>query len=190
MVNTAARPITEHKANKPLDTRRYLGSWRIRCVRTVSYTVNRLVSVGVESLFDTVVAEDVLPKVLHRWGPVPAVVGTRDLTGPWTEPGSERTVVLDDGSTARERLTLWERPRRFEYVVDRFSSPLGRLIDHATGAWEFDNRGSASSFRWMYSFHPRSVAAMVPLQLLIRTAWARYMGQCADLTVELALAPV
>ena len=158
-------------------------------MRAVSHTVTRLASVGVESLFDTVVAEDVLPKVLHRWGPIPAVVGTRDLTGPWSTPGSERTVLLDDGSTARERLTLWERPRRFEYVVDRFTSPLGRLVDHASGAWEFDDGGAQSSFRWTYSFHPRSFAAMVPLQLVVRTAWARYMAQCADLTVRLALAP-
>jgi hypothetical protein len=156
-------------------------------VRAVSHTVNRLAAAGVELLFDTVVAEEVLPKVLHRWGPVPGVVGTRDLIGPWTTPGSERTVVLDDHSTARERLLVWERPRRFEYVVDRFTSPLGRLVDHASGTWEFDNRGSGSAFSWTYSFHPSRFAALVPLQVMVRTAWARYMAQCADLTVELAL---
>lgn len=157
-------------------------------MRAVSHTVDRLASVGVERLFDTVVAEDVLPSVLHRWGPIPAVVGTRELTGPWNTPGSERTVVLDDDSTARERLTLWERPRRFEYIVDRFTSPLGRLVEHASGVWEFSDHGAGSSFRWTYSFHPRSFAASIPLQLVLRTAWARYMAQCADLTVELALA--
>jgi hypothetical protein len=141
-------------------------------------------------MFDTVVAEDVLPEVLHRWGPIPGVVGTRELTGPWTTPGSERTVVLEDGSTARERLTRWERPERFEYVVDRFTSPIGRLVEHASGAWEFDDRGAGSSFRWIYSFHPQSFATSLPLQILVRTAWARYMAQCADLAVELALAPV
>lgn len=156
-------------------------------VRAVSHTVVRRVSVDIERLFDIVVAEDVLPKVLHRWGPVPAVIGTRDLTGPWTTPGSERTVVLDDQSTARERLLVWERPRRFQYVVDRFTSPLGRLVNHASGAWEFDKRGNGSAFSWTYSFHPRRVTALVPLQVMVRTAWARYMAQCADLTVELAL---
>jgi hypothetical protein len=156
-------------------------------VRAVSHTVNRLANVGVESLFDIVVAEDVLPKVLHRWGPVPAVVGTRDITGPWTTPGSQRTVVLDDGSTARERLLAWVRPVRFEYVVDRFTSPLARLVDHANGRWEFSSAGpESSSFRWTYSFHPTSLAALAPLQLLVRTAWARYMAQCADLTLALA----
>jgi Polyketide cyclase / dehydrase and lipid transport len=156
-------------------------------VTAISHTVRREAGVGVERLFDTVVAEDVLPKVLHRWGPIPAVVGTRDLTGPWTVPGSERTVVLDDESTARERLVWWERPRRFEYVVDRLTSPLGRLVDHATGVWEFDERRDRSSFRWTYSFHPRNLAASAVLRLVVGTGWARYMAQCADLTVELAL---
>jgi hypothetical protein len=114
-------------------------------------------------------------------------VDTRDLTGPWTTPGSERTVVLGDHSTARERLLVWERPRRFEYIVDRFTSPLGRLVHHATGAWMFDGAATESSFSWTYSFHPRSFAAMIELQAVVRTAWARYMAQCADLTVELAL---
>jgi hypothetical protein len=162
---------------------------RIIVVRAVSHTVSRNASVGIERLFDTVVAEDVLPKVLHRWGPIPAVVGTRDLTGPWSVPGSERTVVLDDGSTARERLLVWERPRRFEYAVDRFTSPLGRLVDQAAGAWEFEGDGTESSFRWTYSFHARSLAASVPLGLVVHTAWARYMAQCAGLSVELALSP-
>lgn len=156
-------------------------------VRATSHTVSREAGVGVERLFDTVVAEDVLPKVLHRWGPVPAVVGTRDLTGPWTMPGSERTVLLDDGSSARERLLVWERPRRFEYVVDRVSGPLGRFVHHAIGAWEFDDLAGGSSFRWTYSFHPRGLAGAAALQVVVRTAWARYMAQCADLTVELAL---
>ena len=81
-----------------------------------------------------VVAEDVLPKVLHRWGPIPGVLGTRDLTGTWSTPGG-------------------------------------------------------SSFRWTYTFHPRGRVAGVVLALLARTAWARYMHQCADLCVSLAEEP-
>lgn len=133
------------------------------------------------------VAADVLPKVLHRWGPIPAVAGTRDLSGPWDTPGSERTVVLGDGSTARERVLGWERPFRFEYRVDSFTSRLGRLADHATGAWKFSSAGpTSSSFRWTYTFHPRSGVATIALRAFVATAWARYMGQCADLSVQLA----
>ncbi len=94
----------------------------------ISYTLSRDLDVDVEHIFDVVVGEDVLPKVLRRWGPVPAVTGTRDVTGPWDTPGSERTVLLEDGSTAQEQVLVWERPRRFEYRVDRFTSPLGRPV--------------------------------------------------------------
>ncbi len=143
--------------------------------------------VAVERLFDTVVAEDVLPIVLHRWGPVPAVTGTRDLTGPWYEPGSERTVELGDGSTARERVLVWNRPQHFEYRVDGFTSPLGRLVDHALGTWTFASYGPlSSSFRWTYTFHPRTAPAALALRVFVPTAWARYMAQCAELCAELA----
>jgi Polyketide cyclase / dehydrase and lipid transport len=152
-----------------------------------SHTVVRHVAAPVERVYDVVVAEDVLPKVLHRWGPIPAVTGTRDLTGPWDTPGSSRTVLLGDGSTARETVLVWERPRRFEYRVESFTNPLGRLIDHAVGAWEFATAGQGSTFRWTYTFTARGRTAGALLIPFVHTAWARYMAQCADLSVELAL---
>jgi polyketide cyclase/dehydrase/lipid transport protein len=151
-----------------------------------THTVRRELEVDVARVFDVVVAEDVLPRVLHRWGPIPAVSGTRDLTGPWHTPGSERTVVLADGSTARERVIAWERPEQFEYRVDRFTNPLGRMVDHALGTWSFSPTDSGSRFAWTYTFHARGLATAALLTVFVRTAWARYMGQCADLCVELA----
>jgi Polyketide cyclase / dehydrase and lipid transport len=156
---------------------------------TASHTVHRPAATPVERLFDTVVAEDVLPKVLHRWGPIPGVVGMRDLNGPWDTPGSERTVVLGDGSTARERVLMWERPTLFEYRVDRLTGPFGRLVDHAIGSWVFASAGEgASSFSWTYTFHARGLAAGAILGVVAKTAWARYMAQCADACVRLASA--
>jgi hypothetical protein len=155
-------------------------------VRSASHTVCRELEVSVERLFDVVVAEDVLPRVLRRWGPVPAVTGTRDLTGPWDTPGSQRTILLGDGNTAREQLLHWERPRRFEYRVDRLNGPLGRLVDHAIGCWVFSETEHGSTFHWTYSFYPRRRQARVLLTALVHTAWARYMEQCADCCAELA----
>ncbi len=152
-----------------------------------SHTVSRELPVPAECVFDVVVAEDVLPKVLRRWGPIPAVTGTRDLTGSWSTPGSERTVLLGDGATAHEQVLVWERPRRFEYRVDRFTSPLGRLVDHAIGSWVFATTEHGSAFRWTYTFQARGPVATILLRVLARTAWARYMEQCADLSVELAV---
>jgi len=71
-------------------------------------------------LFDVVVAEDVLPKVLTRYRLVP-VVGTSGNTGPWDQPGSVRTVHLAGGASAREKVTAFERPTYFAYRLSDFT---------------------------------------------------------------------
>jgi hypothetical protein len=150
----------------------------------IEHTERRTAAVGVERLFDVLVAEDVLPKILRRWGPVPAVVGTRDLSGPWNTPGSQRTVVLGDGSTAREEVLEWERPAHFRYRVDSFTSPLGRMVDHAIGDFRFE---PGSAFTWTYAFAPRRGCGLL-VRSFVRLAWSRYMSQCADASVALAQA--
>src|ERR1700746_1587352 len=64
-------------------------------------------------VFDFIVPEDVLPKVLTGYGLLPGVVRTSGNTGPWDSPGSSRTVPLADGATAREPVTAYARPRHF-----------------------------------------------------------------------------
>lgn len=156
---------------------------------SASHTVAREAPVPLERLFDVVVAEDVLPHVLHRVGPVPGVSATRDLTGPWDTPGFSRTVVLDDGSTARETVLRRERPDRFEYQVQELTGGFGRLVDHAIGSWSFSATGpDASRFTWTYTFFGRGRWADVVLAVVTRTAWARYMARCADRCVERAAA--
>lgn len=131
-------------------------------------------------------AEDVLPKVLHRWGPVPGVAGTRDLTGPWNIPGSERTVLLEDGSTARERVLQWERPVRFSYRVDRLTNPLGRFVQCAVGEWEFSAARQGSAFCWTYTFYATGALSGLVLRPVVALFWAGYMRACADRCVDLA----
>jgi hypothetical protein len=155
--------------------------------RTASHTVTReAAGVGVERLFDVVVAEDVLPKVLHRWGPIPGVTGTRDNTGPWDQPGSSRIVVLADGNTAREQVLDWMRPTRFAYRVDAFTGAFGRAVDHAVGSWEFTDTGRGSAFRWTYTFTARGRVSAALLVAGVPLGWARYMEQCADRCAQLA----
>ena len=137
---------------------------------------------GAQQLFDTVVAEDVLPHVLHRWGPIPGVRETRELSGPWDTRGSTRTVVLADGHTAREEVLVWERPVRFAYRVSNLDGIFGRQFDFAVGGWEFSGDEQASEFSWTYTFHGASGL----MRLVVPLAWARYMAGCADRCVALA----
>ncbi|HEY2160292.1 MAG TPA: hypothetical protein VGH24_03225 [Solirubrobacteraceae bacterium] len=81
-----------------------------------------------------------LAKIFRGFGPLPAVVGTRDQTGAWDHVGARRVVELADGSEVREELTAYEAPAHFAYRVSGFSGPLRRLVSHADGAWWFSER--------------------------------------------------
>lgn len=148
--------------------------------------MQRTAAVDVARLFDTVVAEDVLPHVLHRWGPIPGVRGTSDLTGPWREPGTSRTVLLEDGNSARETIVAWERPDRYTYRLDSLTGPFGRLVDHAAGEWLFASTPTGSELSWTYTFTPANPLAAVVLEGVVRTAWSRYMDQAASLCARRA----
>jgi|BarGraIncu00222A_1022003.scaffolds.fasta_scaffold168927_1 hypothetical protein len=154
--------------------------------RPILHSVIRTATVPVADLFDVVVAEDVLPKVLHGYLVLPAVIGTSDVTGPWSVPGSQRRVLTSDGRSVRERLTGWERPTRFAYRVDDFSGTIAQLADHADGEWEFSDAPGGSSFRWTYSFIPSSVWVQPALRAFVAGMWSGYMDACADRCVELA----
>jgi hypothetical protein len=152
---------------------------------TASYTLERELAVGIDRAFDAVVAEEVLPHVLHRVGPLPGVLGTRDLTGPWDTPGSRRTVELDGGRTVHETVLVWVRPLQFACRVEGFPKSIGWMADHAVGVWLFEPLGPRRSrLRWTYSFHSRALPTTPPLVVFARTFWGRYMEACADRLVE------
>lgn len=65
---------------------------------SLTITVSRAYCVPQETLFDYVVAYDVLPEVQHRFGPVPGVTHTSDVSGPWSVPGSHRHALRSQGS--------------------------------------------------------------------------------------------
>jgi hypothetical protein len=65
-----------------------------------------------------------LARIFRGYGPLPAVLRTRDQTGAWDATGQTRTVELSEGSTAREQLLTFEAPRYFGYRVSDFSGSL------------------------------------------------------------------
>ena len=72
------------------------------------------------------------PRALFTgYGPLPAVIGTRDQTGAWDTPGQTRTVALSDGSVADERLKHYHPAQYFSYTVSGFTGAMRWL---ATGA--------------------------------------------------------
>jgi hypothetical protein len=109
-----------------------------------------------------------------RHGPLPAVVEVRDQTGAWDAVGQSRTLVLSDGSTVVERLTVVEPPRRFAYRLADFTGLFGSLVAFAEADWDFDAAVEGTRIRWTYSFHAQPKRGWV-VRLVVRLFWARYM---------------
>src|SRR5690606_27259044 len=119
--------------------------------------------------FDFVVAADVLPKVLTGYGPLPAVIGTSNQTGPWDQPGSSRTVHLQDGSTVLEQVTGFQRPHHFDYQVWAFTNPIiRRLADRARGEWTFREEDGITHIEWTYTFYTDNGWARLPLSAIVK----------------------
>lgn len=142
--------------------------------RRVPVTVEAIAHAPLELAFDVILPID-LPSVFHRVGPLPGVAAVRDQTGDWDAPGQTRTIVLGDGSTARERLTEVDRPDGFAYVVGPFSGPLRWLVDDAEGRWELwgDEADGTTSIRWTYAFRPRGAAEPL-VRRVVAPLWRRY----------------
>jgi hypothetical protein len=118
-------------------------------------------------------------------GPIPAVVGTSDQTGPWDVVGSARRVRLADGTSVREEI-LASAPcdgappsdgrARFAYRVDGFTGPLSILTTAAYGEWTFvETAPDRTEITWRYAFTPRSALMAAPLSALIALFWRTYM---------------
>jgi hypothetical protein len=138
----------------------------------------------VKTAFDVIVPIE-LPHLFRGFGPLPAVVATRDQTGEWDHVGASRVVQLSDGSEANERITAYDRPRYFAYRVGPFESgPLRHVIIEAHGDWWFTARDTMNTaIRWTYTFRPRRYATPV-VRLLIARLWRGYAKRALALAID------
>ena len=144
----------------------------------ISATVEVAILARREPVFDFVTAEDVLPKVLTGYGLLPAVLRTSGNTGPWDRQGSARTVHLADGTTAREEVTAYERPRYFAYRTSDYTFALRYIAKFAEGRWWFEDDANGTRVRWTYTFHGKGRLRSILLVLFVKTQWVGYMRTC------------
>jgi len=150
-----------------------------RCSLDVAITLKTFYPAPRADVFGFIVAEDVLPKILTGFGPLPAVVGTAERTGPWDQPGSSRKVILKDGSTVREAVTDHVTGSYFAYRIWDFGHPIVRaLASGATGRWWFDTVEGGTQVVWTYTFTARNRLTRAPLWLLANLLWRGYMQVC------------
>lgn len=159
-------------------------------VHNISITRTAVLPGTPEQVFAFIAAEDVLPKVLTGYGPLPAVVRTSEHTGPWDVPGSARLIHLADGSTVREQVTHYAPPGQFAYRVWAFGNPLiNALASQARGEWTFLADAAGTKVSWTYTFTARNAVATLPLSVIAQLLWRGYMNVCLDNARRLLKAP-
>jgi Polyketide cyclase / dehydrase and lipid transport len=145
----------------------------------VSITRRTVIAGTPDAVFNFITAEDVLPKVLTGYGPLPAVVKTSENTGPWTLAGSTRLIHLADGSTVREQVTYFEPSERFSYRVWEFGNPLIRtLATGARGEWIFSSAPGGTLVTWTYTSTAKNAVSLLPLSAITKILWRGYMDIC------------
>ncbi len=153
---------------------------------SVAITVDTVFPAPLDQAFEVVTAEDVVPKLLKGFGPIPAVVGTTARHGTWDRVGSHRVIQLADGGTVREELTGFDRPWSFDYRVTEFSPPFSAIVARARGQWTLEEAPGGTRIRWTYAFEPRSLLAYPLLLLIGQLAWRGVMGRAFEnLALEL-----
>lgn len=152
----------------------------------VSITRRAMIPGQPNAVFAFIAAEDVLPKVLTGYGPLPAVVGTSGNTGPWDTPGSTRLIHLADGSTVREQVTHFDSPGYFAYKVWEFGNPIIRsLANEARGEWTFKAAPGGTQVNWTYTFTAKNALTAVPLSAITQVLWRGYMDVCLENSIRL-----
>ena len=151
----------------------------------VAVTVEGRVGAPVDEVFRAI-APIPLAEIFTGYGPLPAVVRTREQTGSWDQVGATRIVELADGSEASEEITSYDEPSHFGYRLSGFTGILRLLVSHADGAWWFtEPEAGTTHIRWTYVFEPRPVRATV-VRAVIGPLWSGYAREVLALAVHRA----
>ena len=149
-------------------------------VKSCSTSVQADIAAPQTMVFEHIMPVD-LTSIFTGYGPLPAVVGTRDQTGAWDAAGQTRTVIMSDGSSAQEQLTAYEYPNYFSYIVSNFTGVLRAFVTSARGEWWF-GPGSETSrevthIKWIYVFNARSSFSIPIVWFFTRVLWKGYMRE-------------
>lgn len=132
-------------------------------------------------VFKYITAEDVLPKILKKYGPVHAVEKVVINKGPWSVAGAYRTLYFDSGDTLREELLTFKPSEYFDYSISEFSNFAKHLSEIAYGQFWFTTRGNQTAVRWTYTFKPKNMLTKAVLSLFMDVYFKKYMQQCLQI---------
>ena len=154
-------------------------------MRRVTARATRRIPAPPEQVFEYVLPVD-LSTVIKRWGPLPGVKGVRDQSGEWDHVGATRTILLEDGSEAQEKLVTYNPPHHFGYTL-ALGVPTSLLASNAAGTWWFHPaEDGGTDLEWAWAFVPRPGLGLF-IEGVLAPLWERYADQAlAAIATELA----
>jgi hypothetical protein len=144
-----------------------------------------IIKKDIESVFNFITAEDVLPKVLTGYGPLPGVTHTSEVSGPWDVANSTRIVHLADRSTVREQMLSRIPFESFSYRVWDAKNPIiATLTTGANGDWKFKSVPEGTAVTWKYTFKAKNALTAMPLSAIAQLFFRGYMDVCLENTAK------
>jgi len=144
-------------------------------MKTASTTVVTTIRAPRDWFFYWFVSVD-LSKIMHPYAILPAVVATRDQTGPMHQAGSSRVIQFSDGSRAVEEIISCDPPSRVDYRVGQLTSMFRYLVKEGRAQIRFDpSPTGGTAVEWQYTFYGRNWVAALLLKPLVSVFWKGFL---------------
>jgi hypothetical protein len=140
---------------------------------------SHVLAVDVQEAYDGTLPLPLPTLFCHWYGPIPPIKEVHDQSGDWEAVGQTRTVLLKDGGSMREELTLLDSPHVFGYTLSDVRGPMSPLVSTVDGAWLFAPRDSGTTVTWRWTIHPRS-RFTAPLLPVLGWLWRGYARRALD----------
>jgi hypothetical protein len=142
---------------------------------SVSATVCEVVHARRDRFFHWFLGVD-LSRIMGSYAILPAVVGSRDQTGPMDRAGSRRVVQFSDGSTAVEQVIDCDAPDVITYCVSDLTSVFQHLVREGRAQIKFRQaEDDVALVEWRSTFYGRNWPAGVLLRPLVLVFWRGYL---------------
>ena len=142
--------------------------------------VSTEVDAAPERAFDFAAANEVFPRILRAYGPIPGIASIEMLDGARLAAGSRRRVLMTDGTEILEELLAYDRPQRHRYRwLNAPKPPFSLLVSRGEGDWIFRAAGSGTRIEWTYTFDLTSPLVALPAKLVL-AIFKRWMQRGLD----------
>ena len=140
---------------------------------------SRAVPVAPAEAFAAVLPMPLTDIFSRRYGPIARIREVRDQQGEWAAVGQSRTIVLADGGTMLEELTVVDPPFAFAYRITGFTGALKPLASSLEGRWSFAPVGTGTRITWAWTLQPASRASELVMPAFGRF-WKGYARQALE----------